>query len=118
VPGGGPGRSLSRVRPSCSGRSGDERPEPPRLPKELDALLWHIRLPYLRRTALEVCATARAQRWEPAEVLHVLLTEKVKGRDAATRGLRRRAAGFPSGNTFEGWRPDSSVHPSAHPSRP
>jgi len=30
----------------------------------------------------------------------VLLAEEVKGRDAATRSIRRKAAGFPSGKTF------------------
>ncbi len=47
-------------------------PEAPPLPGELEALLRRMRLPYLRRAAPEVCATARAQRWEPAEVLRVL----------------------------------------------
>src|SRR5438445_956760 len=83
-------------------------PEPPALPPEVDALLRRMRLPYLRRAAPEVCATARAQRWEPSEVLRVLLAEEVKGRDAATRGIRRRAAGFPSGKTLESWRPERS----------
>jgi len=83
-------------------------PEPPPLPPEVDALFRRMRLPYLRRAAPEVCATARAQRWEPAEVLRVLLAEEVKGRDAATRGIRRRAAGFPSGKTLESWRPERS----------
>lgn len=86
-------------------------PEAPPLPGELDALLRRMRLPYLRRTAPEVCATARAQRWDPAEVLRVLLAEEVKGRDAATRTMRRRAAGFPSGKTFEGWKPERSSIP-------
>ncbi len=88
-------------------------PEPPPLPGELEALLRRMRLPYLRRAAPEGCATARAQRWEPAEVLRVLLAEEVSGRDAATRAIRRRAAGFPSGKTFESWRPERSsiAHP-------
>jgi DNA replication protein DnaC len=70
-----------------------------------------MRLPYFRRAAPEVCATARAQRWEPAEVLRVLLQEEVKGRDAATRSQRRRVAGFPSGKTFGSWRPEHSSIP-------
>jgi len=47
-----------------------------------------MRLPLIRRDAPEVLATARAQRWEPAEVLPVLLVEVVAGRyrsSAATR---------------------------------
>ena len=50
-------------------------PVPPALPDELTALLKRMRLPYLLRAAPEVCATARAQRWDPAEVLKVLLIE-------------------------------------------
>src|SRR5437899_12367797 len=82
--------------------------EAPPLPTELDALLKRMRLPYFRRAAPDVCATARAQRWEPAEVLRVLLAEEVKGRDAATRSIRRKAAGFPSGKTFGSWRQERS----------
>ncbi len=86
-------------------------PDPPPLPDELTALLRRMRLPYLRKAAPEVCATARAQRWDPAEVLKVLLTEEVAGRDGATRRNRRRAAGFPTGKTFDTWLPDRSSIP-------
>ena len=56
-------------------------PAAPALPIELDALLRPMRLPYLRAAAPDVIATAKAQRWEPAEVLRVLMTEEVMGRD-------------------------------------
>ncbi len=49
-------------------------PQPPPLPDEVNALIRRMRLPYLRKAAPEVRATARAQRWDPAEVLRVLLT--------------------------------------------
>jgi len=65
-------------------------PAAPPLPAELDALMRRMRLPYLRKAAPDVLATARAQRWEPAEVLRVLLAEEVTGRDAATRRMRLR----------------------------
>ena len=52
-------------------------PAPPPLPDELDRLLRRLRMPYVRRAAPEVIATATAQRWEHAEVLRVLLTEEV-----------------------------------------
>jgi len=42
------------------------------------------------------------------EVLRVLLAEEVTGRDAATRRMRRKTAGFPSGKTFSSWRPEES----------
>jgi DNA replication protein DnaC len=85
-------------------------PTPPPVPDELTAVLRRMRLPYVRAAAPEVLATARAQRWDPAEVLRVLLEEEIAGRDAATRRQRRKSAGFPAGKTFESWRSgDSSI---------
>lgn len=86
-------------------------PEAPPLPEELTRLLKRMRLPYLRHIAPEVCATARAQRWDPAETLRVLLAEEIRGRDEATRGIRRKAAGFPSGKTLHSWRAEDSSIP-------
>jgi len=86
-------------------------PPAPPLPNELTALIRRMRLPYLRKAAPEVCATARAQRWDPAEVLRVLLAEEVAGRDLASKRIRTAAAGFPSGKTLESWRPDDSDIP-------
>ncbi len=45
------------------------------VPEELLRLTRRLRLPYLRAHAPEVIATAKAQRWDPAEVLSVLLQE-------------------------------------------
>ncbi|MFQ5517483.1 MAG: IS21-like element helper ATPase IstB [Acidimicrobiia bacterium] len=70
-----------------------------------------MRLPYMRHAAPEVLATARTQRWDPAEVLRVLLEEEVTGRDAATRRQRRKTAGFPTGKTFESWQDVESSIP-------
>lgn len=81
---------------------------PPAIPEELDRILRRMRLPYLRKAAPDVLATARAQRWDPTEVLRVLLAEEVTGRDAATRRLRRKTASFPTGKTFSSWRPEQS----------
>jgi DNA replication protein DnaC len=87
-------------------------PAAPALAEDLLVVLRRMRLPYVRAAAPEVLATARAQRWDPAEVLRVLLTEEIKGRDAATQRMRRKAAGFPTGKTFESWREqDSSIEP-------
>lgn len=86
-------------------------PEPPPIAPELSALLVRMRLPYLRKAAPEVLATARAQRWDPAEVLRVLFSEEVAGRDHATRELRRRRASLPAGKTFDSWDPDKSTIP-------
>lgn len=85
-------------------------PTPPAIPDELTAVLRRMRLPYVRAAAPDVLATARAQRWDPAEVLRVLLVAEAAGRDAATRRQRRKAAGFPTGKTFDTWREtDSSI---------
>ena len=88
-------------------------PTAPALPDELDKLLRRMRLPYMRKTAPDVLATARAQRWDPAEVLRVLISEEVVGRDAATRRLRRSTANFPTGKTLASWRPEDSCIPEA-----
>jgi DNA replication protein DnaC len=86
-------------------------PAAPPLDDELEALLRRMRLPHIRRVAPEVLATARAQRWEPAEVLRVLLTEEVAGRGRSSIGQRRAAAGFPTGKTFDTWDPALSSIP-------
>jgi DNA replication protein DnaC len=86
-------------------------PQPPPLDAELDALLRRMRLPHLRRAAPEVLATARAQRWEPAEVLRVLLAEEVAGRERSSVATRRGVAGFPTGKTFAAWEPRLSSIP-------
>jgi DNA replication protein DnaC len=88
-------------------------PPAPPLPDALDALLRRLRLPYVRRAAPEVIATAAAQRWEPAEVLRVLLAEEAAGRDQATIRMRRRASGLPAGKTFDAWDPQASPIPAA-----
>ncbi|MFD5089199.1 IS21-like element helper ATPase IstB [Amycolatopsis thailandensis] len=80
----------------------------PALPEDLERLLVRMRLPYLRKAAPEVVATARAQRWDPAEVLRVLLEEEATGRSAATRRMRRSKANLPKGKTLSSWRPEIS----------
>jgi DNA replication protein DnaC len=86
-------------------------PAAPPVPAELELLLRRMRLPYMRQSAADVLATARAQRWDPAEVLRVLLAEEVTGRDAATRRTRRKTANFPAGKTFATWQPGRSSIP-------
>ena len=81
------------------------------LPSELAGLLHRMRLPHMRKAAPEVLATAKAQRWDPAEVLKVLLAEEVAGRERSALATRRAAAGFPTGKTFDAWNPDASSIP-------
>ena len=70
---------------------------------EVIALTRRLRMPYLRNAARDVVPTARAQRWDPAELLRVLLLEEITGRDQATLRMRRRQANFPAGKTFAVW---------------
>ena len=88
-------------------------PPPPPLQDELEGLLRRMRLPHIRRAAPEVLATARSQRWEPAEVLRVLLVAEIAGRDRSSRATRTAAAGFPTGKTFDLWDPNLSSIPAA-----
>ncbi len=83
----------------------------PPLPADLEELLRKLRLPHIRRHAPEVVATAKAQRWEPAEVLKALFAEEVAGRERSALATRRAAAGFPTGKTFDAWQPDASSIP-------
>ncbi|MFI0220611.1 hypothetical protein [Streptomyces lydicus] len=87
-------------------------PEAPALPEELDKLMRRMRLPYMRKAAPDVLATARAQRWDPAEVPRLLIAEEVTGRDAATRRLRRHSANFPTGKTLGPGGPRTPPSPS------
>ena len=80
---------------------------------EVETLARRLRLPYLRKAAVDVLPTAKAQRWDPAEVVRVLLEEEASGRDAATIRNRRKRAEFPTGKTFESWRETSSSIPAA-----
>ena len=86
-------------------------PAAPPLPAELDLLLRRLRLPHIRRHAPDVIATAKAQRWDPAEVLKALLVEEAAGRDRSALATRRTAAGFPTGKTFHAWQPELSSIP-------
>ncbi|VXB38819.1 hypothetical protein CITRIK5_30413 [Citricoccus sp. K5] len=92
------------------------RPSPP-LPEELTEVLKRVRLPHLRAVAPDVLATATAQRWDPTEVLRVLLAEEIRGRDEAPKAARRKAAALPSGKrSTRGARltPRSRHRPSPH----
>jgi DNA replication protein DnaC len=88
-------------------------PPAPPISEELERLCRRLRLPYLRKHAPEVIATAASQRWDPAEVIKVLLAEEAAGRDKATIATRRRASGLPAGKTFDAWDNQASVIPHA-----
>ena len=86
-------------------------PAPPPISDELERLCRRLRLPYLRKTAPEVIATAKLQSCDPTEVLRVMLAEEETGRDRATIQMRRRSSGLPAGKTFDAWDPAVSAIP-------
>jgi DNA replication protein DnaC len=70
---------------------------------EVVSICRRLRLKYVREQLQEVVLTARSQRWDPAEVLRVLLAAEAEGRDRATIAVKRRRARFPAGKTFDTW---------------
>jgi DNA replication protein DnaC len=86
-------------------------PTTPAMPEDVQALLHRLRLPHIRAHAPDVIATAKAQRWEPVEVLRALLTEEAAGRERSALATRRAGAGFPTGKTFDAWNPGASSIP-------
>ena len=70
---------------------------------EVTALCRRLRLKYVREQLTDVVLTARAQRWDPAEALRVLLAAEIEGRDRSSVEIRRRRARFPAGKTFGSW---------------
>ncbi|WP_105034241.1 IS21-like element helper ATPase IstB [Cryobacterium aureum] len=83
----------------------------PPMPADLEALMRQLKMPYARALAPELLITARTQRWEPAEVVKALLIEEVAGRSRSMLATRRKAAGFPTGKTFDTWDPAASSIP-------
>ena len=108
--------TLAAAKTNAAGRSRPAAPtvgipSAPPLPPDLEALLRGLRLPHIRRHAPEVLATAKAQRWDPAEVLKALLVEEAAGRARSALATRRTAAAFPTGKTFDAWQPEISSIP-------
>lgn len=97
---------TSRTSPPAAGI-----PAAAPLPADLETLLRRMRLPYMRAAAPDILATARAQRWEPAEIIKALLTEEVTGRERSALRTRRTQAGFPTGKTFDAWQETASSIP-------
>lgn len=81
------------------------------LPADVESLMRQLRLPHARAIAADVLATARSQRWDPTEVIKALLTEETKGRARSMLASRRKAAGFPTGKTFDIWDENASSIP-------
>jgi len=83
--------------------------------EELTRLCRRLRLKYIREQLPEVVLTAKAQRWDPAELLRVLLLAEAEGRDRATIEHRRKKAKFPAGKTFDAW--DAARSSIPHPAQ-
>jgi hypothetical protein len=66
----------------------------PPLPADLEALMRSLKMPHARPLAPDLIATARAQRWDPAEVIKALFAEEAAGRARSMLASRRKAAGF------------------------
>ena len=77
------------------------------------ALMRTTRMPHARAVVAEVLATAKAQRWDPTEVVRVLLEAEATGRNRSMLATRRKRACFPSGKTFEVWDEALSTLPAA-----
>lgn len=78
---------------------------------EAVTLTRKLKLPHIRRALAEIIPVAKAQRWDPAEVVRALLAEEAAGRDASNRRTRRQRAAFPTGKTFHIWNEDASSIP-------
>jgi DNA replication protein DnaC len=83
----------------------------PQLPEELVAMMRQLKMPHARALAPELIATAKAQRWEPVEIIKALFVEEITGRRRSMLTLRRKAAGFPTGKTFDTWNETMSSIP-------
>jgi hypothetical protein len=90
---------------------------PPPLDAGLEQLLRRMRLPHMRAVAPEVIATAKAQRWDPANVLRALLAAEVAGRDRSALATRRARAAISTGKTFDAWDEHTSSIPPQRPGR-
>ena len=78
---------------------------------EAIAFTRRLKLPHIRRAMAEIIPTAKAQRWDPAEIVRALLAEEAAGRDAANLCTRRTRAAFPTGKTFHIWNEEASSIP-------
>ncbi|MFJ9370486.1 IS21-like element helper ATPase IstB [Nocardia sp. NPDC101769] len=85
----------------------------PELAADLDAGLRRLKLAAIRRTAPEVLAVAKTQRWTPEEVLRTLLDTELAARDASNTRNRLKAAAFPITKTLDGFDVTASSIPQA-----
>src|SRR5438093_12345744 len=66
--------------------------------EQVIGLMRTTRMPHARAVVADVLATAKAQRWDPTEVVRVLLEAEATGRNASMLATRRkRVPAFPPG---------------------
>lgn len=95
-------------------RSKTIAPKPiPELAADLDAGLRRLKLATIRRTAPEVLAVAKTQRWTPEEVLRTLIEAELAARDASNAANRLKAAAFPVTKTLDSFDVSASSIPQA-----
>lgn len=70
---------------------------------EITEMTKRLRLPHMRRNFIDLCTTAKSQRWDPIELLRVLLETEINGRNASTLLMRRAAANLPGNRTLDGF---------------
>lgn len=80
--------------------------------EDIIALTKRLRLKYLRESAPEILITAKAQRWDPAEVVKALLVAEVAGRDRSGITNRTKRSRLRTGKTFDEWDEEVSRVPS------
>jgi hypothetical protein len=85
------------------------------LPADVEALMRGLRLPHARAIAADVLATARAQRWDPTEVIKALLVEESAGRARSMLASRPQSRRIPDRENLRRLGPSRLVDPAAHP---
>ncbi|MGQ4601636.1 IS21-like element helper ATPase IstB [Nocardia sp. R6R-6] len=83
------------------------------LAADLDAGLRRLKLATVRRTAPEVLAVAKTQRWTPEEVLRTLIEAELAARDASNAANRLKTAAFPVTKTLDSFDVTASSIPKA-----
>jgi DNA replication protein DnaC len=70
---------------------------------EIEEMAKRLRLPHIRRGFGELALTAKAQRWDPLELIRVLLELEIQGRSASTLQVRRATANLPGNRSLAGF---------------
>ena len=81
-------------------------------------LTRRLKLPHIRRPCVELVPTAKAQRWDPAELVRVLLAEEAAGRDAGEPAHPPRPRRVPRRQDLRRLGRDRLLHPPARPRTP